>query len=327
MPFTLPRLCALILLGLANPATLSTKAAAQAFPDKPIRFFVPFPAGGSTDAVARAMQPALEKIFRQPVVVENRSGGGGMLGVDAVAKAAPDGHTIGLAGAGALGVNIGERTTRPYDPAKDLVPISKAAESPFILVATPSLNAHSLADVIRRAKAEPGKLSIAHGGNGTAMHLAALTFLSMADVNVNLVPYRGTAPAVTDTIAGHVQLGIADPTPSLGAIGEGKLKALAVTTKQRFAMLPDVPTFVELGLKDFELTAWFGIVAPAGTPREIVAKLNAAMVAALKDPEVARRVRTVGFEPTPTTPEEFAALIDSEIAKAAKVSIPPDKRN
>ncbi len=326
MSTTLPRLWALIVLAMGLP-TLATEAAAQSFPDKPLRFFVPFPAGGSTDAVARAMQPALEKIFRQPVVVENRSGGGGMLGVDAVAKAAPDGHTFGLAGAGALGVNIGERTKRPYDPAKDLAPISKAAESPFILVATPSFNAQSLADVIRRAKAAPGKLSIAHGGNGTAMHLAALTFLGMADVNVNLVPYRGTAPAVTDTIAGHVQLGIADPTPSLGAIGEGKLKALAVTTKQRFAMLPDVPTFVELGLKDFELTAWFGIVAPAGTPREIVAKLNAAMVAALKDPEVARRVRTVGFEPTPTTPEEFAALIDSEIAKAAKVSIPPDKRN
>ncbi len=326
MSTTLPRLWALIVLAMGLP-TLATEAAAQSFPDKPLRFFVPFPAGGSTDAVARAMQPALEKIFRQPVVVENRSGGGGMLGVDAVAKAAPDGHTFGLAGAGALGVNIGERTKRPYDPAKDLAPISKAAESPFILVATPSFNAQSLADVIRRAKAAPGKLSIAHGGNGTAMHLAALTFLSMADVNINLVPYRGTAPAVTDTIAGHVELGIADPTPSLGAIGEGKLKALAVTTKQRFAMLSDVPTFVELGLKDFELTAWFGIVAPAGTPREIVAKLNAAMVAALKDPEVARRVRTVGFEPTPTTPEEFAALIESEIAKAAKVSIPADKAN
>lgn len=325
MSTTLPRLWALIVLAM-GPSLVATEAA-QGFPDKPLRFFVPFPAGGSTDAVARAMQPALEKIFRQPVVVENRSGGGGMLGVDAVAKAAPDGHTFGIAGAGALGVNIGERTKRPYDPAKDLAPISKAAESPFILVATPSFNARSLADVIRRAKAEPGKLSLAHGGNGTAMHLAALNFLSMADVNINLVPYRGTAPAVTDTIAGHVELGIADPTPSLGAIGEGKLKALAVTTRQRFAMLPDVPTFMELGLKDFELTAWFGIVAPAGTPRDIVGKLNAAMVAALNDPEVVRRVRTVGFEPTPTTPEEFAALIDSEIAKAAKVSIPPDKPN
>jgi tripartite-type tricarboxylate transporter receptor subunit TctC len=327
MLMTVLRLGAAIVLALGNVGAISNEAAAQALPEKPLRFFVPFPAGGSTDAVARAMQPALEKILRQPVVVENRSGGGGMLGVDAVAKAAPDGSTIGLAGPGALGVNIGERTRRPYDPAKDLAPISKAAESPFILVAAPTLNVHSLADVIRLAKAEPGKLSIAHGGNGTAMQLAALMLLAMADVNINLVPYRGTAPAVTDTIAGHVQLGIADPTPSMGAINEGKLKAIAVSTKQRYAMLPGIPTFMELGLKDFELTAWFGIVAPGATPREIVTRLNAAVVTALKDPEVARRIRNVGFEPGPTTPEEFAALIDGEIVKAAKVSIPADKPN
>ena len=225
-------------------------------PKKPIRFFVPFPAGGSTDAVARAMQPALEKILGQPVVVENRAGAGGMLGVDAIAKAAPDGYTIGIAGAGALGVNIGEPTKRPYDPAKDLAPISGAAGSPFILVATPSLKANSLEDVIKLAKAEPGRFSIGHGGNGTAMQLAALTFVSMADVKINLVPYRGTAPAVTDAIAGHVQLGIADPPPSMSAITEGKLKAIAVSSKPR-SLFPDVPTFDEQGLKDFDVTGWF----------------------------------------------------------------------
>jgi tripartite-type tricarboxylate transporter receptor subunit TctC len=260
-------------------------------------------------------------------VVENRTGAGGMLGVDAVAKSAPDGHTIGIAGAGALGVNIGERTRRPYDPASDLTPVSKAAESPFILVATPSLNANSLSDVIRLAKTEPGRLSIGHGGNGTAMQLAALMFVTIADLNINQVPYRGTAPVVTDVIAGHIPLGIADPVPSMGAINEGKLKAIAVSSKQRFAMLPAVPTFEELGLKDFELTAWLGIVAPGATPRDIVNKLNAAAVAALKDPEVVRRIRTVGFEPTPTTGDEFAALIESEIAKAWKVSTPGDKPN
>jgi tripartite-type tricarboxylate transporter receptor subunit TctC len=300
---------------------------AQSFPDRPIRFFVPFPAGGSTDAVARAMQPALEKILGQPVVVENRAGAGGMLGVEAVAKAAPDGYTIGIAGAGALGVNIGERTKRPYDPAKDLALISRAAESPFILVATPALNANTLNDVIKLAKAEPNRMSIGHGGNGTAMQLAALMFVTMADVKINLVPYRGTAPAVTDTIAGHVQLGIADPPPSMGAISEGKLKAIAVTSKRRFPVFPDVPTFEELGLKDFELTGWFGIAAPAATPREIVAKLNAAVVAALKDPEVARRIRTVGMEPTPTTPAEFSAFLDSEIKKAAKMQPSGEKPN
>jgi tripartite-type tricarboxylate transporter receptor subunit TctC len=292
---------------------------AQTYPSKPIRFIVPFPAGGSTDAVARAMQPALEKILGQPVVVENRAGAGGTLGVDAIAKAAPDGYTIGIAGAGALGVNIGERMKRPYDPAKDLAPISGAAGSPFILVAPATLDANSLGDVIKLAKAEPGRLSIGHGGNGTAMQLTAMTFVTMADVKINLVPYRGTAPAVADTIAGHVQLGIADPPPSMGAIAEGKLKAIAVSSKTRFSMFPDVPTFDEQGLKGFDVTGWFGIAAPAATPRTIVMKLNAAIVAALSDPEVVRRIHTIGMEPAPMTPEEFSAYIDSEIAKAEKL--------
>jgi tripartite-type tricarboxylate transporter receptor subunit TctC len=297
---------------------------AQTYPSKPIRFIVPFPAGGSTDAVARAMQPALEKILGQPVVVENRAGAGGLLGVDAIAKAAPDGYTIGIAGAGALGVNIGERMKRPYDPARDLAPISKAAGSPFVLVAPPTLNANSLDDVIKLAKAEPGRLSIGHGGNGTAMQLTALMLVSMANVKINLVPYRGTAPAVADAIAGHVQLAIADPPPSMGAISEGKLKALAVSSRTRFSVFPDVPTFDEQGLKDFDISGWFGIAAPAATPREIVMKLNAAVVAALDDPEVARRIRTVGMEPAPMTPEQFSAFIDSEVAKAEKLQVTGD---
>jgi tripartite-type tricarboxylate transporter receptor subunit TctC len=317
-PLQLQRLTVVAALLAVGPLAAGTSGA-QTYPDRTIRFFVPFPAGGSTDAVARAMAPALEKILGQSVVVENRAGAGGMLGVDAVAKAAPDGYTIGIAGAGALGVNIGERTTRPYDPKKDLALISRAAESPFILVAAPNLTAKTLPDVIKLAKAEPNRMSIGHGGNGTAMQLAALTFVTMADVKINLVPYRGTAPAVTDAIAGHVQLAIADPPPSMGAISEGKLKAIAVTSKQRFLVFPDVPTFEEFGLKDFELTGWFGIAAPAATPRPIVAKLNAAVMQALKDPEVTRRIRLVGMEPTPTTTEEFSAFLDSEIAKAEKL--------
>jgi len=160
------------------------------------------------------------------------------------------------------------------------------------------------------------------------MHFAAQSFVTAADVKINLVPYRGTAPVVTDVIAGHVQLGIADPPPSMGAIAEGRLKAIAVSSKQRFAVFPDVPTFEELGLKDFELTGWFGLIAPGGTPREIVTKLNAAVVAALKDPEVVRRIRTVGMEPTPTTPEGLSAYLEGDIAKAAKVApVVDDKPN
>jgi tripartite-type tricarboxylate transporter receptor subunit TctC len=320
---------AVIALALGAAASLGPagRSHAESFPDRPIRFFVPFPAGGSTDAVARAMQPALEKILGQSVVVENRAGAGGMLGVEAVAKAAPDGYTIGIAGAGALGVNIGERTKRPYDPAKDLALISRAAASPFMLVATPSLKADTLADVIKLAKAEPNRISIGHGGNGTAMQLAALMFVTMADVKINPVPYRGTAPVVTDVIAGHVQLGIADPPPSMGAIKDGKLKLIGVTSKNRYPVFPDAPSFDEMGLKDFDVTGWFGIAAPAATPRDIVAKLNAAVVAALNDPEVARRIRTVGMEPTPTTIEEFAAFLDSEIKKAAKMQPADGKPN
>jgi len=308
------RLAFILIFGLG----MTSQVRAQVFPDKPIRFYVPFPAGGSTDAVARAIQPALEKNLGQPVVVENRPGAGGVLGVDAIAKAPPDGYTIGLAGVGALGVDIGEPVKRPYDPAKDLALISRAAGSPFILVATPKLNASSLGDVIKLAKAEPNRMSIGHGGNGTAMQLTALTFISMADVKINVVPYRGTAPAVADAIAGHVQLAIADPPPSMGAISEGKLKAIAVSSKQRFPMFLNVPTFDEMGLKGFDITGWFGIAAPGGTPREIVTKLNAAVVAALKDPEVVRRIRIVGMEPTPTTPEEFTAFIEGEIVKATR---------
>ena len=325
-----PRALQLILVigfGVACVETTNLSSA-ETYPNKPIRFLVPFPAGGSTDAVARAVQPALEKLLGQPVVVENRAGAGGMLGVDAIAKAAPDGYTIGIAGAGAVGVNIGERLKRPYDPAKDLAPISGAAGSPFILVAPPTLNANSLNDVIKLAKADPGRLSIGHGGNGTAMQLTAMTFVTMADVKINLVPYRGTAPAVADTIAGHVQLGIADPPPSMGAISEGKLKALAVSSKTRFSMFPDVPTFNEQGLKDFDVTGWFGIAAPGGTERTIVMKLNAAIVTALNDPEVARRIRTVGMEPAPMTPEQFTAYIEREIAKAERLqAIGGDKPN
>jgi tripartite-type tricarboxylate transporter receptor subunit TctC len=327
MRIRLLRLVAMAAIGLGSALPATGPSNAQTYPDRPIRFFVPFPAGGSTDAVARALAPALEKILGQTVVVENRAGAGGMLGVDMIAKAAPDGYTIGIAGAGALGVNIGERVKRPYDPVKDLALISRAAASPFVLIAPQALEAKSLRDVINLAKASPGKLSIGHGGNGTAMHLVALTFVNMADVKMNLVPYRGTAPAVTDTIAGHVQLGVADPPPSMGAIKEGKLKALAVTSNKRFSVFPDVPTADEMGLKGFDISGWFGIAAPKATPPEILKKLNGAIAAALRDPEVVRRISLVGMEPTPSTPEEFYAFLQSEIANAAKVPVPEDKAN
>lgn len=320
MPVKALGICSAFAVGLGLLLAAPAPSAAQTWPSKPIRFIVPFPAGGSSDTVARSLQPALEKILGQSVVVENRAGAGGVLGVEAIARAAPDGYTIGIAGAGALGVNVGEPMKRPYDPLKDLALISRAAASPFMLVAHPSLKADTVTDVIKLAKAQPHKLSIGYGGNGTAMHLAALTLLSMADVKINIVPYRGTAPAVGDAIAGHVQLAIADPPPSMGAIADGRLKLVGVTSKGRYEVFPNAPSFDEMGLKGYDVTGWFGIAAPAATPREIVAKLNAAIVAGLNDSGVAGRIRTVGMIPTPTTPEQFLAFVRSEIEKAAKIA-------
>jgi tripartite-type tricarboxylate transporter receptor subunit TctC len=292
---------------------------AYAYPDKPIRFVVPFPPGGATDIVSRALQPQLEKILKVPVVIENRPGAGGVIGLDAVAKAAPDGETIGMAAAGALTINVAMQEKMPFDPLKDFVAISKAAESPFILAATPSLKANTLAELITLARREPTSLAIGHGGNGTAMDITARLFNSMAGVNVALVPYRGTAPVVTDLIGGHIALGIVDLPPSLAAFEGGKIKPLAISSKRRFALFPNAPTFEEQGLAGVETTGWFGIVAPAATPPDVVSMLNGAVVAALRDPEVAQRIRTVGMEPAPMTVAEFTGYIRDEIAKIAKL--------
>jgi tripartite-type tricarboxylate transporter receptor subunit TctC len=207
----------------------------------------------------------------------------------------------------------------PFDVRKDLAAISNLAETPFILGAASTLKAGSLGDVIAQAKAAPSALSIGHGGNGTSMYFAALLFITMAGVQMGLVPYRGTALVVNDLIGGHVELGIVDPPPSQAAIREGRIKALAVSSKRRFAFFPDVPTFDEQGLNGYEVSGWFGLVAPAATPPEIIARLNTAVVAALKEPEVIQYIRTIGMEPAPSTAAEFSALIDSEIDKISKV--------
>ena len=296
-------------------------ARAQTYPSKPIRFIVPFPAGGATDAVARVIQPQLEKLLGQTVVIENRAGAGAVIGLDAVAKAAPDGYTIGIGPAGAMSVNPAMQVKMPFDVRKDLAAISNLAETPFILGAASTLKANSLAEVIAQAKAAPGSLSIGHGGNGTSMYFTALLFVTMADVKIGLVPYRGTALVANDLIGGHIGLGIVDPPPSQSAIRDGRIKGLAISSKRRFGFFPDIPTFDEQGLKGYEVSGWFGIVAPAATPPEIIAKLNAAVVAALRDPEVAQNIRTMGMEPSPSTPAEFSALIDSEIDKISKVLI------
>jgi tripartite-type tricarboxylate transporter receptor subunit TctC len=292
-------------------------AGAQTWPDRPIRMLISFPPGGSSDAIGRIVQPGLEKRLGQTIVVENRPGAGGMIAIDAVSKAAPDGYTIGLGGAGALGGNVALGEKMPYDPRKDLAPVTVLSGSPFILAAAPSLAAKSLPEVIALAKRE--KLAIGHGGNGTLMHLTAEMFNQMAGIKLPMVPYRGIAPVVTDLTGGHVALGIVDPPSAVAAIEGGKIKAIAISSTARFPRLKEVPTFAEQGLPGFESNGWFGIMAPAKTPPAVVARLNAALVAELKEPSVVERIRALGAEPMPQTPEQFAAFIVREIDKWTKV--------
>jgi tripartite-type tricarboxylate transporter receptor subunit TctC len=292
---------------------------ANAYPDQPIKIIVAFPPGGSSDIVIRALQPALAETLRQPVVIENRAGAGGNIGIGAVAQAAPDGYTLGVAAAGVLTVNPHlNRAAMPFDPVKDLAPVTLLAEIPFVLVSSQQSAIASVADLIAKAKAQPG-LSIGHGGNGTAMHLTSALFNQKAGVGIQLIAYRGTAPATTDVLAGHVPLAVLDIPASRQLIGDGKLKALGVSAAKRVVFLPDVPTLAEQGLSGFESVGWFGIVAPAGTPPDIISTLNAAFVKALSDPAAIEKIRVLGAEPAPTSPEAFAKFIQSESAKWGKL--------
>jgi tripartite-type tricarboxylate transporter receptor subunit TctC len=311
------RLAATAIVGLGLHAAAAV--AAEPYPAKPIRVVVTFPPGGQTDVVARAIQPYLENRLGQPVVIDNRPGAGGMIGVDAVAKAAPDGYVIGVGPMGALSVNMSLQEKMPYDTLKDLVPVSMLTTTPFVMAAPLSSKVNSVGEVIALAKSKPDSLSIGHGGNGTAMHLTALLFNHMAGVNVTLVPYRGSALVFGDVVAGHIPLGVGDITAGLAVIRSGQVKPLAVSSRKRDPSLPDVPSFAESGLPGYEAMGWVGGVAPAGTRADVVAKLNEAVVGALKDPVVAERMRAVGAEPYPTSPEEFGQFIRAEIAKWAKV--------
>ena len=301
--------------------------AASAYPDKPIRLVVSFPPGGSSDSIARIVQPGLERELGQSVIVENRPGAGGTIALDQLAKTAPDGYTIGLGGAGALVTNVGQQTM-PYDPRKDLAHVTPLASSPFILAASPSFTGKSLRDIIAMAKQSGQSVSIAHGGNGTLMHLTAEMLNRMAGTSIGLVPYRGTAPVVNDLLGGHVVLGIVDPPPAIAAIEANKIVAIAISSATRFPQMPDIPTFAESGLPGFESAGWFGIVAPGGTPADVIAKLNAAFVKVLKDPAVIKQIRALGSEPMPMTPAEFSAFIDKEINKwSAIINALPQKPN
>ena len=252
-------------------------------------------------------------------MLDNRPGAGGNIGLTAVAKSPPDGYLLGIGAAGALTANASLYPQMPFDVAKDFMPITMLASIPFVLVGHPSVPAETLQQVVALAKSQPGKISIGHGGNGTAMHLSTALFIQMADVKLIEVPYRGSGPAAMDALSGQIQLSMTDLAAALPHIKAGKLKAFGVTSLKRLSNLPDVPTFSESGLSGYDSTGWFGLVAPAGTPQSIVQRLNAEFSAALNDEGIKNQMRQSGMEPTPSSIENFEAYIRSESQKWAKV--------
>ena len=299
-------------------ALACASANAQDYPSKPIRYIVPFPPGGSSDLIARAVSQRMAEKMGQQVLVENRPGAGGMIGVDIVAKAPPDGYTIGLAAAGALSSNIHLYPSMPFHPEKDLAPVTMLAMIPFFLVAHPS-QPGTLKELIAAAKAKPGALAVGYGGNGSTMHLAGELFNMMAGVKLQPVPYKGSGPVSTDMLGGQVPLGVVDVPSAIAHVRAGKMRALAVTSKRRIVAAPDVPTFEEAGVPGYEAIGWFGTVAPANTPPVVIQRLHREIVAALQDAQIRERALAAGAEPFTNTPQEFAALIREETAKWAEV--------
>jgi tripartite-type tricarboxylate transporter receptor subunit TctC len=308
MSTPLRQLAAITLLIATVPAV------AQDYPNRPITLVVPYAAGGGNDVMARTVADKMSKTLGQQVVVDNRPGAGGNIATRQVAKAAPDGYTLVIGGTGTLAVNPTLYANAGYDPRKDFAPVGLIGESALIVVVHPSMPARSIRELIDLAKKEPGKLNYASAGVGSGIHLGWILFELMADIKLTHVPYRGTGPALTDLIRGHVAM-----PSALGIVRDGKVRALAVTGAKRSAAFPDLPTVAEAGLPGFEVVLQYGIVAPAGTPRPIITKLNAALREALAAPDTIERMAKDGTEPRPSTPEEYAADIDREETKWSAV--------
>jgi tripartite-type tricarboxylate transporter receptor subunit TctC len=303
----------------AIAAFLSFSAAAQSYPSKPIRLIVPFAAGGGNDNVARLVGKRLADGLGQPVLVDNRPGAGGVVGAELAAKSAPDGYTLFLGGVGSHAINPNLHEKLPYDPIKDFAPVALLAQAPLVLVVHPSVPANSVAELTAYARAHPGKLNFASNGNGSSSQLAAVMFDSMAGVEMVHVPYKGLSPALADLLSGQVQLMFSSVVAILPHIKAGKLRGLAVTGAKRLASLPELPTIAESGLPGYEASSWYGILAPAGTPREIVARLNAELTKALEQPEVRASLLAEGAEPVGGSPEAFAAHIRAEKERLGKL--------
>ena len=303
-------------LGLA---CVSHPGLAQNYPTKPIKLIVPFPAGGPNDIIARVVGARMAELLGQPVVVENRSGAGGVTGTDAVAKAEPDGHTIAITSAGALAISASLGEKLPYDATKDLQPVTLVARVPELLVVATDVPAASVSELVALAKGRPGKLNFASSGPGSMPHLAGELFRMAAGIDIVHVPYRGAAPAVNDLLARQVQMVFLDLPVLLPQVQAGKLNPLALAGRARAPTIPDVPTMAEAGLPSVEAENWYGLVVPPKTPAPIVAKLHAAAVDAMRTPAVQDKLRDQGAVLVGNTPEEFAGYIRSETEKWRKV--------
>jgi tripartite-type tricarboxylate transporter receptor subunit TctC len=293
-------------------------ASAQTFPDHTIRLIVPFPPGGPNDIIARVVAQKMQEILKQTIIIDNRGGQGGVLGTDLVAKAKPDGYTIAVASAGALAISPSMEKVA-YETLKDLAPVTLVAMVPEMLVVAENVPAKNMAELVALAKKQPGKLNFASSGPGSLPHLAGELFKLTAKIDIVHVPYRGAAPAVNDLLGGQVQMVFLDLPVLLPQVKAGKLRPIAVGAEKRVPTLPDVPTTGEAGMPSLQTENWYGMVAPAGTPKEIIATLNKAAVAALKDPEVVSKLSSQGAILVGDTPDEFRAFIASETAKWAKV--------
>jgi len=310
-------IAAAVALILARGGSLA-QTATDSYPTKPIRFILPFPPGGGTDILGRIVAERLTSSLGQPVVLENRGGAGGNVGAEAAAKAAPDGYTIVLV-APSLAISPSLYTRLNYDPVKDLAPISLVGTVPNVLITHPSLPAQTLAEFIALAKTKPGGMNFGSGGSGTSNHLAGELFNNVAGVRLVHVPYKGVNLAMNDVLGGQIQLVVIGIPAAAPHIKAGRLRAFGVIAPQRSPALPEVPTVAEAGLSNFEVTTWYGVLAPAGTPRPIIGRLNAELVRVMHAPDLQARFAATGTEPRTSTPEEFADYIRQEIAKWGKV--------
>ncbi|WP_457282855.1 Bug family tripartite tricarboxylate transporter substrate binding protein [Polaromonas sp. P5_D5] len=302
----------------AIACSLATSAFAQAWPTKPIRLVVPFPAGGGTDIIAREVTNKVTG-SGYTFIVDNKPGSGGNLGVDAVAKSPADGYTLVLGQTSNLAINPSLYAKLPYDPVKDLTPVSLVASAPLVIVVAADSPYKTLADIVAASKAKPGFLNYATSGNGTVAHLATESFQKAADVKLTHVPYKGAAQGATDLIGGQVQLYVSSIPTLIGHIKNGKMRAIAVTSAKRTEDLPQVPTIAESGYKGFEAVTWFGIAGPANLPKEVVAKLNADINKALQAADLRKKLRDQGADVEGSTPEQFSKLIREDITRWGKI--------